>query len=297
MNSVDVIANPEAGRGAARAALSMVRPALEQRGIPYTLQLTREPGHATVLARESSASVVVALGGDGTVNEVANGLCGSHKTLGVIPAGSGNDFVKAAGLGTDPAAIVDMLVAGRTRMCDAGVVSTGSPGNSSPRYFVNGVGMGFDAAVAVRTSSIRYLRGTALYVVAVLQTLGKFEAPACAVSVDDVVQRSNNLLVAIGNGHSAGGGFLLTPDAVIDDGELDICIITGRSIPGILRIMPKVMRGKHRGERGVTLTRGRKINITSETPFFVHADGEIVGHDVQHVSVQIKPGALRIITK
>ncbi|MEW6511926.1 MAG: diacylglycerol kinase family protein [Bacteroidota bacterium] len=299
MSQYTVILNPIAGKGGGRKLIDPIRKEFEKRGVDYELVVTTGPGHATQAARDSGAPVVVAVGGDGTLNEVANGIAGSLKALGIIPAGSGNDFIKSVNIPANVRAALEILFAGRIREVDAGEVSCGGgkagPGNSPARLFVNGVGIGFDAAVAARTRQIRYLSGTTLYVTAVLQTLGRYEPPDFALSMDHTTEHSRNLLIAVGNGKCAGGGFYLTPDAEVDDGLLDICVVGEKTIPEILTLMPKVMRGKHHNVPGVKFFRERHLSVSSDASFFVHADGEIVGENVSTVTLGIRPRCLKIL--
>ena len=245
---------------------------------------------------------MVAVGGDGTVNEIVNGLVGTDRSLGIIPAGSGNDLSKSINLPTKLHEAIEVLLIGKVRPIDVGKVScygnTGLPlsaGNHHERYFVNGVGVGFDAAVAERTQTIKYLSGTVLYAMAVFQTIGRYKAPKFEISIDGKSRSSKYLLIAIGNGKCAGGGFYLTPEAKVDDGVLDLCLIDEMSVPRILNLMPRVMRGKHRGFGGVAFSRGRMIGIRSEDSFFVHGDGEMVGRHVNRVEIGLMDKVLNVI--
>ncbi len=296
MSAYTFIVNPTAGNGTAARLLDPLRSSLDARGIDYELVTTSRPGHATAAARLSKAHVVVAVGGDGTLNEVANGLSGPGTAMGIIPAGSGNDFIKSVGIPPKFLPALEILFNGTARSVDLGTVSCGEdPGNSPLRYFVNGVGIGFDAAVAARTRAIRFLGGNALYIMAVFQTLGKYVPPRFTVSMNGATSQSRNLLIAIGNGPCAGGGFYLTPDAQVDDGLLDICMVDEKSILQILSLMPKVMKGKHRNVPGVSFHREKGITVSAAEPFYVHADGEIVGVNVHRVDVGILPGRLSVI--
>lgn len=296
MSAYTFILNPTAGRGAAARLLDPLRAELDGRGIDYELITTSRPGHATAAARLSKAPVIVAVGGDGTLNEVANGLSGPNRKMGIIPAGSGNDFIKSVGIPSKFHPALEILFNGKSRAVDLGTVSCGEvSGNSPPRYFVNGVGIGFDAAVAARTREIKYLGGNALYILAVFQTLGKYVPPRFTLSMNGSTSHSRNLLIAIGNGRCVGGGFYLTPDAKVDDGLLDICMVDDKSIPQILTLMPKVLKGKHQNVKGVSFFREKGITVSAEEPFYVHADGEIVGTNVNRVDVGILPGQLSII--
>jgi diacylglycerol kinase (ATP) len=303
LNRFTFIVNPTSGKGRGERFLKELHSELKNKRVSYEIVLTQGPGHATILARQANTDTVVAVGGDGTIQEVANGLVGSRKTLGIIPAGSGNDFVKSILISTRLGAAVNALLIGRTKWVDVGRVAcsdnlsgASNSGNLEPRYFVNGVGIGFDAAVADTMNRIAYLSGKAVYLLAVLKTLGKYRSPLFTTTIDSAPTKSKNLLIAIGNGRCAGGGFYLTPDAVVDDGLLDVCMINEISIPNILRIMPQIMKANHTKHKDVTLARGKNILVSASEPFFVHADGEMVGKNVTEVHVSIKERMLQVIT-
>src|SRR5512141_640287 len=206
MSHYTYILNPYAGRGSAQKLVEPLGKALRERGIPHDLVLTTRAGEASEIARNARGEVVVAVGGDGTVNEVANGLLGSGKTLGVLPAGNGNDFVKNIGSGQGIPEAIDRLSRGTVKLIDVGtvecLVAPNSSGSADPkRYFVNGVGIGFDAAVAAKTREIKYLTGILLYLAAVFQMLGKHKSPLFTIRFDGgEAAASKPLLIAIGNG-------------------------------------------------------------------------------------------------
>jgi YegS/Rv2252/BmrU family lipid kinase len=295
------IVNPMAAKGKATKVARHLRARLPGLKRISEIRETAYQGHATELARATRAAIVVAVGGDGTINEVANGIIGSGRTLGIIPSGSGNDLIKSLNIPVDLDAALQVILDGRTRMIDTGQVrcsggvSGGADELQEGRYFVNGLGIGFDAAVAARTKEIPYLRGILLYMAAVFQTLGKYQAPEFAVHYDGGVRRFAGLLIAIGNGRCAGGGFYLTPRAKPDDELFDICLV--RSIPllKILRLMPKVMRGAHEGDPDVEFVRTKHVSVDGSLPFFVHADGEIVGRNVSGVQVSLAGEKLLVL--
>jgi len=254
------------------------------------------------MASAATTSAVVAIGGDGTIQEVANGIVGTEKTMGIIPAGSGNDLIKSLGIPSSTAAAVDIILAREERSIDLGSVRCSadedndlSSDRQGERYFVNGIGVGFDASVAARTQEIPWLTGTLLYLAAVFQTLGKYQAPVFHVTMDGEAFDSQNLLFAVGNGRCAGGGFYLTPEALVDDGLLDVCSIRAASVRRILTLMPKAMSGKHGQAEEVKFFRTKSLHLHSSTPFYVHADGEVVGRSVRSVAVSIEPKALRVL--
>jgi len=253
------------------------------------------------MASCSSSPIIVAVGGDGTIHEVANGIMGTEKVLGVIPIGSGNDFIKAIGVPKGLQQSISILFLQKVKRIDVGSVRVRRTDggvledNSSVSFFVNGLGIGFDAAVAERTLHISYASGLLLYLIAVLQTLGRYTSPEFSFSIDGRTTTSRNLLIAVGNGTCAGGGFYLTPEAKVDDGLLDLCFIDDVSSLGILKIMPSVMKGKHKTLSSVRFERGRKITIAANGPISVHSDGEILGTDITGLEISVVPKALSVI--
>lgn len=298
MPDFSFIINPAAGQGSAARMQGFLERILRRRGINHDMHLTQGPGEATVVARSVSARVVVAVGGDGTINEVANGLIGTEKQLGVIPAGSGNDFIKSVGIPKNPSGALESLLAGTPHRIDVATIScAGGEGNDTPRerYFVNGVGIGFDAAVAVRTKQIRFLTGVPLYLAAVFQVLGRFRSPDFSITTDQGQIAGRRLLIAIGNGSCAGGGFYLTPDAVVDDGLLDVCLIEDIPVRTILKLLPTVLWGGHKKAKEANFMRSKRIEVRSPDKFYVHADGEIVGNQVRTVAVGLMPKGLTLV--
>ncbi len=300
MKEFTFIVNPAAGKGAGGHIFRSLQRELEERNIEFDIVETTGPGHATVAARGAVTPTVVSVGGDGTINEVVNGLAGCTKCLGIIPAGSGNDFIKSVGLPRKPLSALQALLTGIKRPVDLGHVhcteSQEGGGNFEPRLFVNGVGAGFDAAVAARTREIPFLSGTPLYILAVLQTLGKYVPPEFTILSGSFTRTSRGLLIAVGNGKCAGGGFYLTPDATVDDGLLDVCSVDDKNIIQILSLMPRVMRGRHHNVTGVKFFKEKKLSIFAAEPFYVHADGEIVGANVRRVEIGIHTSQINVIS-
>ncbi|HET7228476.1 MAG TPA: diacylglycerol kinase family protein [Longimicrobium sp.] len=291
------IVNPTAGRGAARRAWSTVHAVLGEAGAEVEMVETTGRGHAMQLAEAAVRAgwpAVVALGGDGTVHEVANGLLRASEglaetaaALGVVPVGSGNDFALLAGLSRDPARAARALLAGERRV---------DVGRAGERWFTNGVGVGLDARVAVEANRNRRLRGMGIYLWALAKVLRSFRPPVIRVETDEgeVIERPLTL-VTVGNGGRHGGGFWICPGAVIDDGLLDVCVCDGLSRLQILNFLPKTIRGTHVGASCVHMRRVRHVRITSDTPLPVHADGEILAEDARELDISIFPGRLRLL--
>jgi diacylglycerol kinase (ATP) len=291
-----VILNPTAGRGAAGRCRAVVERELRAAGAEHEIVETRGGRHAIELAGQAVADgwpAVVAVGGDGTVHEVANGLLRATGgapsiPLGIVAVGSGNDFAQLAGVPADPAAAVRRLPRAEPRAVDAGTVNG--------EWFTNGVGIGLDARVAIEVDRRRRMRGVAMYLAALPAALLRFRPARMTVEVDGTVVADGSMtLVTIGNGGRHGGGFWICPDARIDDGLLDVCACDRLSTLGVLRFLPRVMRGTHVDAPEVHMHRATAVRVTSPDPLPVHADGEILFHDAHELDIRIHPGRLRVL--
>ena len=288
---VKVIVNPMAGRGRAVRAIPTICRTLEKGGADYDVYVTKGPGDAIAAARrgvEEGYDVIAAAGGDGTTNEVANGLAGCEAALAVIPCGSGNDMAISLGIPKDVESACRVLLSGKTRNRDLGRVID--------RYFVNAVGVGFDATVArVASNDLRWLpvRGAPLYVIAVLKTLADYKASEMVLTVDEKVMAVRPLLVAVGIGKTYAGGMKIVPDALPDDGLYDICVVESMGSLEALYHLPKVFTGSHTKLRQATMLRGRYVSIRSSAPVSLHMDGEVFVTDLMEFT--LIPGGLRAI--
>ena len=296
-----VVLNPTAGRGAAARAWPAVRAVLERAGVEWEMAETRARGHAVELAEAAARggwSAVLAMGGDGTVHETANGILraadgGSSDTaLAIVPVGSGNDFAELAGLPKDPAQAARHALMAAPRAVDVGRLRVGG----ERRWFTNGVGIGLDASVAVEANRNRRLKGIGIYLWALARVLFRFRPPRMRVAIDggEPIERPLTL-VTVANGGRHGGGFWICPAARIDDGVLDVCVCDALGKAGILRFLPSVMRGTHVGAGCVTMHRVQRIHVTSPDPLPVHADGEIIAEDAREVEAEIVAGGLRLL--
>ncbi len=302
-----VIFNPLASRGGARRALTAIERAFRDSGVEYRIVPTERRGHAPELARravEEGWQAIVAVGGDGIVHEVVNGLiaageAGSGVALGVIPVGSGNDFSKMLGMPSHrPAEAVRRILAAAPRQVDVGRVVRHVAGGGPPGvwYFTNGVGVGFDAQVARHARDIKRLRGVAIYAWALVKTLRELRSPGIRVVIDGRQVADRRLvLTTVSNGPCHGGNFWLCPNARIDDGQLDILIADARSLSSLIRLIPSVIRGKHLKASGVELHHGRHVVVTSDEPLPIHADGEVVADWVRELEIELLPGRLRVL--
>lgn len=298
------ILNPAAGHGRVRRRREAIAAALASTGWPGTLRLTEAPGHAVELARQAAieAEVVIAVGGDGTVHEVCRGLLASdHRAhLGVVPLGTGNDFVKMLGMPRRLVAAAQSLATAAPQAVDYGIVQWTEHGQQRQQPFVNAVGIGFDAQVAVRTAASKMLPGLASYLIAVLQTLRCWDGPhvrieSCTPDGARLCFDHRMLLVTAGNGVCSGGMFYLTPHASIMDGLLDVCIVENMPPTRLLQILPRALNGTHEVAREVHTCRVRSLRVTANVGLPVHADGEIVALNAQNVAIEVVPEGLSVL--
>jgi diacylglycerol kinase (ATP) len=294
-----VIVNPIAGRGAGERVIPRIVRLLREHGLSFDLVRTERPWHAAELARQAVVSgyrTVVAVGGDGTSNEVLNGLMAAREAgegeaaMGVLCVGTGNDFAYGMGIPLDLEEGCAALARGRTRRVDVGHAR-------GFRYFGNGIGIGFDAAVNVVASRLQRLRGFLVYLIAVLRTLlFYYRAPLTRIELDDQTLEQPALMISVMNGRRMGGGFLMTPFSRPDDGLFDLCIGKKMSQLEMLSFVPRFMKGTQVGDPRVIMTRSRRVRVkVRDGTQVVHADGETLALDVRELDLEVIPQALSVV--
>ncbi len=297
------VLNPQADRGRAHAAIAALRSRRDWPG-ETVWRLTRAPGEAVALARQAAREgweMVVAAGGDGTVHEVVNGLMQvpteSRPRLGVLPIGSGNDFAWALGIPAGVEAAATVLREGAPRRVDVGL---GRDEHGKAEYWVNTLGIGFDAAVNVRSRRIHLANGYLIYLLAALQTVifehrplrFRFQSP------DETWEREL-LMLAFCNGPREGGAFRLVPQADPCDGVLDYAHLSPVPRWRTVRALFKAMQGTHVGLPEIHLGQTRQVTVESDIPFKVHMDGEIYRGDEsasRRLEITLFPAALEVQT-
>jgi YegS/Rv2252/BmrU family lipid kinase len=269
--------------------------------LEFELKTTDSPGHATNLAREAVAQgreLLLAVGGDGTFNEVLNGLMQAGGTpdgvaLGILPIGTGNDMAYGAGLPLDWRQACEVVALGSSRVLDVGHVCSDE---DAALYFGNGVGIGFDAIVNIESRKLKRLRGFPLYFVALMRTLiAYYHAPVTTVDVDGKVIVQNSLMISVMNGRRFGGGFYMTPEACMDDGLFDLCVTGKVARAMMVGFVPRFMRGTHITDKRVTMTQGCRVSVSYETPWAAHVDGEIYGAATRQLEIELLPQRLRLV--
>lgn len=299
---VKIILNPMADMGNAYKVANDLRPIVAEYG-RADWSGTVYPTHATELAEqagEQGYDMVVAMGGDGTVHEVVNGLmripAENRPVLGVVPVGSGNDFAHSIGVPMNSAHALAHALKGEPSTVDIGLMTDE---HGRQEYFDNTVGVGFDAVVTIRSHKLPVVRGFLMYLTAVIQTIILNHEPArMQMEIDGQPLEQTNLMVTVCNGPREGGGFLVAPDAKNDDGVLDYAMISKVSRPMMFRLIPEVMNGTHGRFKQVKLGTCRTFSLTSDRPMYIHADGEIYtsfGSNLHKVGFEILPGALNVV--
>jgi len=300
MRPVKLILNPAAGRGYGARAEPELRQWLDAEGVEFDMVHTKGEWHAAELARraaEDGFRTIVSAGGDGTANEVINGLMaasqnGSTRRMGIIPAGSGSDFASGVGLPLDLREACRRVAREHFKTIDLGRVTI--PGQE-PRYFGNVVGIGFDGAVLIETLKMKRLRGLPLYLLAVLKTiLLNFEPPLMTIRYDGKEMELPATLVSVANGPREGGGFVIAPNARTDDGLLDLCIAREVSRLRMLRLIPHFLRGTHTDLDPITMDQAQAATISSPDGLVAHVDGEVLCTDAPQIKCEILPSALEL---
>lgn len=290
--NLTVIANPHAGRGRVRRFVGTFLSRAEALGKRPDFLATEGPGHAAELARSAAtnADVICVVGGDGTVHEVANGLLPDPVPMVVIPCGSGDDFARLVGCPHDADELFSVLDDGvgvKLDVLDAGEC-----------YCVNSCGLGFEAQVTKNSRSIQRLKGLPLYLLALAKALAEFRCPNVTITLENgEVLSGERLLVSVGNGVSAGGGFFLTPEAVPDDGLIDICVVEKMGRIKMLGLLPLSLKGTHTTRREVEMRRSRSVTVESDGPLHTHIDGEYLGSGRRSISFRVLDRRLPVLCK
>ncbi len=294
-NHWTIIANPVSGRGRAGRMGERVADLLRERGVNADLMVSEALGDCERLAREVLARGgrrVAACGGDGTVHEVVNGLANSDAVLGVVPCGRGNDLARALGLSRDVKAVVNTLVHGVDRAIDLG--------KAGDRFFATVASLGFDTAVAqrMRNQGTGFLTralevgGTVSYGLTVLRTLSGYRSSFVRLRGDFGVFEGCVLLAATANAPFYGSGIKIAPDAIVDDGVLDVCIVADVSRWTVLRMFLSAYSGVHIGHSAVRVVQTRTLQIESDDSLWIFADGEPMCEIP--AKIEVVPGALKV---
>ena len=280
-----LIVNLVAGAGRTAKKWPQVMGLLQSAGLRFEHDLTEAPGHARELAKSAAKKgyeLVVSVGGDGTINEVVNGLYDagniSDVMLGIIGTGTGSDYIRTIGIPRAYQEACLSLKSPRKFAVDIGVVEYCSGNQMVKRLFVNFAGLGFDAEIVkATTQKYKTLNSTASYLTRLFTALLFYRNKQVTITLDGEPTEKKVCAVLVNNGKYGGGGMFAAPDADLTDGLLDVLIIGDLSKPDLLWSLPRVYRGTHLTHPKVTMKRAREIEIQSAEAMFLQADGELLG--------------------
>ncbi len=283
-----MLVNPTSGKGRGRQAGATAAGRLREHGVTVDEIVGNDGDEARLLARRAVAEgydALVAVGGDGMVHVVLQAVAGTGTPLGIVPAGSGNDFARLMGLSiNDAAAAADVVARGAVRTVDAARVADS--------WFAGVLSSGFDSNVNERANRMTWPRGRMRYNVAIMAELRVFHALPFRIVLDGQPIERDAMLVAVGNGSSYGGGMQVCPGALIDDGLLQVTVLGRVSKPEFLRVFPRVYKGTHVEHPAVSTHSARSVRL--EAPGVVaYADGERIC-DLP-VDITCVPGALDVL--
>ena len=300
-----IIVNPISGRGLGEKSIPQIESSLRESGLDFTLVRTERMWHAAELAEGAAREgydVIVCASGDGTINESINGIMKARKdghtksAFSTLSIGTGNDFSGGTGIPTNLNDGLKSLVANKRKRIDLGLVKGGD--YPEGRYFGNGIGVGFDAAVGNEAIKVRWTRGLLAYLIGVIKTVFLYYNPAQVIIIldDDETIKQVSLMISVMNGRRMGGGFQMAPDSQIDDGFFDLCIAETASKGRILQMIPHFLNGTQASLPEIQMKRAKKISIESlDMTFPAHADGEFICLNGSQLTLELLPLELEII--
>jgi len=296
-----VIVNPVAGARSTFRKWPLISQRLREVGLSFDHEYTEGVGHAVELARVAASEgyqFLVAVGGDGTVNEVVNGILSSASTsstnLGVVSTGTGSDFVRSVGIPRDCVRACSSLISPRRLLIDVGVVEYIKGGKTEQRFFINGAGVGFDAEVVKATESLpKYFGGTIPYVGGLLRSLFGYKNKTVTLKVGNREETKHILTIVVSNGRYFGGGMRVSPQAELDDNLFDVMCVSGMGKFELLKAFPSIYKGTHVTHPKVRMEKAIHIAVESSERVLVHADGELLGE--APVSFRLLPAVLNVV--
>ncbi len=266
-----LLVNPASAGGRALDALPKVHAALDELGAEHRTVTTRSIDHAYEEAKAAVAEgeTVVALGGDGLLRPLAGALKGTDSALAIVPSGRGNDLARVLGIPKEPGEAARVAVQGQERLLDVANVE-GTP-------YMGIASFGLDSDANRIANEAKVVKGNGVYVYAAIRALAAWKPATFSVTVDGERHEFTGYSVAVGNSKAYGGGMVLFPDAELDDGKLDVMLSKNCSKLRCLVELPKVFRGAHVDSDFTEFLRGEEIEVSSDRPFAIYADGDPIG--------------------
>jgi diacylglycerol kinase (ATP) len=277
--------NPVAGAGKTGREWPRIMDLFKVNGLRFEYDITEAPGHAIELAREAARNgydLVVSVGGDGTINEIVNGLYASGNirdaALGIVSTGTGSDYIRTVGIPRHREEACRCLLSPRKRLVDLGIVEYTRDGHREERLFVNFAGAGFDAEIVRRTTrQFKSLGALPAYLLGVLTTLMFYQNRDVSIRLDGEPLETRVCTVMMNNGRYGGGSMFTAPQADLADGLLDVLIVGDMSKPDLLWSIPRIYKGTHLTHPKVTMKKAREIEVFSSSRMQLQADGELLG--------------------
>jgi YegS/Rv2252/BmrU family lipid kinase len=298
------IVNPNAGNGKGHKDWNLIAGFLDQNHLSVNVKFTEAKGHASLLVTEAVTEGyrnILTIGGDGTLNEVVNGVfnCGAAAstdiTLALIPVGTGNDWGRMFGIPLDYKKAASIISEGKKMVHDIGVINYFSGSESRKRYFINIAGLGFESVVVKRTNLQKDngRSGKAIYFYNLLMSLLSYQNTRAEVIVDGEKHSADVFSINVGNGRYCGGGMRQTPEAIPDDGLLDVTVINGIGRFEIIRSLRMLYDGSILSHPKIDGYKCKNLKVSSDAVLWVEADGESLGHTPAEFSIM--PAAINII--
>jgi len=303
-HKVKLILNPMADLGRAWQTANDLRPIAQEFKGELAWSGTVYPTHAIELAKQAAAEgcdLVVAMGGDGTVHEVMNGLmqvpAEKRPAMGIVPIGSGNDFAYAMGItNKSPQALANALKGENIQTVDIGLI-TDEYGRKE--YFDNTLGIGFDAVVTIRSHKLPIVKGFLMYLTAVIQTIiMNHNAAKMQIETESLKWEQDVIMLTLCNGPREGGGFMLSPNSKNNDGKMEFLTVKKVSRATMFRLVPEFLKGTHMRFKQIQMGEFKTFKLSSNLPMYIHADGEVYtsfGSNLHNINFEVLPQALRIV--
>ena len=284
---ITLLANPSAAVGRSLKCLDIVRATLEARGVEYEMATPAGRDAAREVAREAASrgDTVAAVGGDGTIGLIAGALRGTPGRLAVIPAGRGNDFARVLKIPTDPAEATAVALDGIEAVVDVGDVDG--------ETFVCIASLGFDSDANRIANEAKLVKGNLVYLYAALRALIGWKHANFRVVVDGEPHDMRGWSVAVANSKAYGGGMFIAPQAELDDGKLDVVMVSESPKRTFLKDLPTVFKGTHLENPRVHVLRGEKVELSADRPFDIYADGDPIG--TLPATVSVSPRSLKVL--
>ena len=285
------IVNPAAGKGKTINYITKIHEIFTTIKEEYFIEITEKPGHAIEIVKKYVAKGdyrIYSIGGDGTLNEVLNGMVGTNSSLGIIPAGTGNDFIRSVKKFSHHEDILQRTIFSKEKLLDLARVNG--------RYYLNIASVGLDAEIAYnakRFKQIPYIPGQLAYFLGIFTMVFKYKSQEMNILIDNKKLYIDTLLLAVANGRFYGGGMQVAPKADLEDGLFDICHIRDVSIIRRLFLFPRLIKGKHESIEQVTFYKVEKVVLQSATEISLNVDGEIFRE--KEFIFELMPKAIKII--